>query len=76
MMSTVQLDFSWTLKMSDQQNDRFARSSEGLSISPSATLHHSEALSLRLSDILACKLILLLSVGHFEGPTEVHLNSW
>ena len=42
---TVQLDLSWTLKMSDQQNDRFPRPSETLSISPSATLHHPEALS-------------------------------
>ena len=42
---TVQLYFSWTLEMSNQQNDSFARSSEGLSISSSATLNHPEALS-------------------------------
>ena len=42
---TVQLDFSWTLEMSDQQIDRFARPSESLSSSPVATRHHPEALS-------------------------------
>ena len=45
LLPTDQLDFSWTLEMSDQQNDRFARPSEGLSIPLSATLHHPETLS-------------------------------
>ena len=45
ILSTIQLDFSWTLEMSDRQNDRFARPSEGLSKFSSATLHHPEALS-------------------------------
>ena len=42
---TVQLDFRWTLEMFNQQNRRFARPSERLSISPSASLNHPEALS-------------------------------
>ena len=33
---TIQLDFSWTLQMSDRQKDGFARPSEGLSISPTS----------------------------------------
>ena len=37
LLPTVQLYFSWTLEMSYRQNDWFARSSEGQSISPSAT---------------------------------------
>ena len=44
LLPTVQLDFSWTLEMSDWQNHRFARPSESLSISPTATLHHPETL--------------------------------
>ena len=42
---TVQLDFSWTLKLSDQQNDRFARPFGSLSSSPCATWQLPEALS-------------------------------
>ena len=42
--ATVQLDFSYTLEMFDQRNHRFARPSESLSISPSASLNHPEAL--------------------------------
>ena len=38
----VQLDFSWTLEMSDRENDRFARTSGSLSSSLSATWHHPE----------------------------------
>ena len=30
LLPTVQLDYSWTLKMSDQQNDWFARPSDSL----------------------------------------------
>ena len=41
----IQLDFSWSLEMSEQQNDWFARPCESLSISPSAALHHQKALS-------------------------------
>ena len=36
-LPTVQLDFSWTLGMSDRQNHRFGRPSECLSSSLSAT---------------------------------------
>ena len=57
LLPTVQLDFSWTLEMSDQQNDRLVRLSEGLSISPSATLHHPEALS-KLSGKFFTKIFL------------------
>ena len=35
LLLTVQLDFSWTLKMSDRQNDRFARPSDSLKSSVS-----------------------------------------
>ena len=45
VLPTVQLDFSWTLKMFDGQNNWFPRTSEGLSISQSDILHNSEALS-------------------------------
>ena len=41
-MPTVQLDFSWTLEMSDWQNDRFARPCDNLSSSLSATWHHPD----------------------------------
>ena len=41
-LPTVQLDFSWTLEMSDRQNHRFARTSDSLSSSMSATWHHPE----------------------------------
>ena len=34
-LQTVQLDFSWTLEMSDRQNDRFARPSDSLKSSVS-----------------------------------------
>ena len=34
-LQTVQLDFSWTLEMSDRQNDRFARPSDSLKSSQS-----------------------------------------
>ena len=37
LLPTVQLDFSWTLQMSDRQNDQFERPSECLSSSLSAT---------------------------------------
>ena len=30
LLQTVQLEFSWTLEMSDRQNDRFARLSDSL----------------------------------------------
>ena len=39
---SVQLNFSWSLEMSDRQNDRLARPSECLSSSPGATRHHPE----------------------------------
>ena len=42
---TVQLDISWTLEMSNRQNNWFTRPSESLSSSPGATWHHAEALS-------------------------------
>ena len=32
LLPTAQLDFRWTLEMSDQQNDRFARPSECLPV--------------------------------------------
>ena len=35
LLQTVQLDFSWGLEMSDQQNDRFARLSDSLKSSVS-----------------------------------------
>ena len=38
---TVQLDFSWTLEISDRQHDRFARPSECLSSFLSATWKHA-----------------------------------
>ena len=59
LLPTVQLDFSWTLEISNRQNDQFARPSEGLSISPSATLHHPEALS-KLSENSFTKMFLKL----------------
>ena len=40
---TIHLDFSWTLEMSDQLRDRFARPSECQSSSLSTTWHHPEA---------------------------------
>ena len=36
-LPTVQLDFNWTLEMSDQQNDWFARTFHNLSSSLGAT---------------------------------------
>ena len=42
LLPTVQLDFSWTLKMSDQQNDCLARTSDNLSSSQSSTWHDPE----------------------------------
>ena len=42
---TVQLDFSWSLKISDQQNDWFARPSEYMGSSQSAAWHHLAVVS-------------------------------
>ena len=68
ILLTVQLDFSWTLEMSHRENDRFAKQSNSLSSSLSATRDHPKAPSKPIisNELISKKEILKENQLHFQ----------
>ena len=77
---TLHMDFTWTLEMSDRQNDRFARTSDSLSSSLDATWHHPEKIQtlrnlFRDKQILKEEPINICKLYDNEGTTLLSLRS-